>query len=62
MSLVGPSEKRTLQPIYNWLKILTFQTKFGKKHFSYQNSPPLYDIMQKEVENFQFLQVENFDL
>ena len=29
-SVVGPSETRKLQLIYNWLKVETFQPKFDK--------------------------------
>ena len=51
ISLVGPSETEKSQLIYNWLRIGTFQPKFGKIHFFYQHSQPLYDVMQKEIKN-----------
>ena len=55
-SLVGPSETGKSQLIYNWLKIGTFQPKFNKISFFYQHSQPLYDVMQKEIKNLEFLQ------
>ena len=61
ISLVGPSENAKSQSIYNWLKIGTFQPKFHKIHYFYQHSQPFYDVMQKEVENLEFLQGVNFD-
>ena len=51
ISLVGPSETGKWQLIYNWLKIGTIQPKFDKIYFVYQHSQPLYDVMQKEIEN-----------
>ena len=61
ISLVGPSETGKSQLIYNWLKIGTFQPKFDKIYFFYQHSQPLYDVMQKEIENLEFVQGVNFD-
>ena len=55
ISLVGPSEIRKSQLIYNWLKIGTFQPKFDKIYFFNQNSHPLYDIMQKETKKIEFV-------
>ena len=46
-SLVGLSETKKLQLLYNWIKIATFQTKFDKIYFFYQHSQALYDVMQK---------------
>ena len=60
-SLVGLSETRKLQLLYNWLKIATFQTKFDKIYFFYQHSQPLYDVMQKEIENLESVQGVNFE-
>ena len=51
ISLVGPTETGKLQLIYNWLKIGTFQPKFDKIYFFYQHSQPLYNVMQKVIEN-----------
>ena len=60
-SLVGPSETGKSQLIYNWLKIGTFQPKLDKIYFFYQHSQPLYDVMQKEFENLEFVQGVNFE-
>ena len=62
ISTVGPSETGKLQFIYNWRKIGTFQPKFDKMYFFYQNSQPLYDVMQKHIENLEFLQGVNFEI
>ena len=61
ISLVGPSETEKSQLIYNWLKIGTFQPKFDKIYFFYQHSQPLYDIMQKEIKNLEFVQGVSFE-
>ena len=61
ISLVGPSENGKLQLIYNWLKIGTFQPKFDKIYFFYQHSQPLYNVLQKEIENLEFAQGVNFE-
>ena len=61
ISLVGPSETGKSQLIYNWLKTGTFQPKFEKIYFFYQHSQPLYDVMQKEVKNLEFVQGVNFE-
>ena len=61
ISLVGPSESRKSQLIYNRLKIGTFQPKFDKIYFFYQHLQPLYDVMQKEIENLEFVQGVNFE-
>ena len=61
ISLVSPLEKKKSQPMYNWPKIGTFQAKFDWKCFFYQHSQPLYDVMQKEIENLKFVQGVNFE-
>ena len=61
ISLVGPPETGKSQPIYNWLKIRTFQFKFDKIYFFNQHSQPLYDVMQKEIENLEFVHGVNFE-
>ena len=61
ISLVGPSETGKLQFIYNWLKIGIFQPKFDEIYFFYQHSQPLYNVMQKEIENLEFVQGVNFE-
>ena len=62
ISLVGPSETGKLQLIYNWLKTGTFQPKFDKIYLFYQLSQPLYDVLEKEFENLEFLQGVNFEI
>ena len=61
ISLVGPSETGKSQLIYNWLKIGTFQVKFDKIYLFYQHSQPLYDVMQKKIENLEFVQGVSFE-
>ena len=61
ISLVGPSETGKSQLIYNWLKIGTFQPKFDKIYFFYHHSPPPYDVMQKEIENLEFVRGVSFE-
>ena len=59
--MVGPSETGKSQLIYNWLKIGTFSPKFDKIYFFYQHSQPLYDVMQNEIENLEFVQGVSFE-
>ena len=61
ISLVGPSETGKLQRIYNWSKVGTFQPKFDKIYFFYQHSQPLSNVIQKEIENLEFVQGVNFE-
>ena len=61
ISLVGPSESAKMQPFYNWLTAGTFQPKFDKNYFFYQHSQPLYDVMQNEIENLEFVRGVNFE-
>ena len=61
ISLVGPSETGKSHFIYNWLKIRTFQAKSVKIYFFYQHFQPLYDVMQKEIENLEFVRGVNFE-
>ena len=61
ISLVGPSETAKSQLIYNCFKIGTFQPNFGKIYFFYEHFQPLYDVMQKEIDNLEFVQGVNFE-
>ena len=61
ISLVGPSETGKAQFFYNWLKVGTFQPKFDKIYFFNQHSQPFYDVMQKKIENLEFVQGVKFD-
>ena len=62
VSLVGPSETGKSQLIYNWLKLGIFQPKFDTIYFFYQHSQPVYNVMQKEIENLEFFQGVNFEV
>ena len=59
--LVGPLETRKPQLIYSWLKNGTFQLKFDKIYLFYQHSPSLYDVLQREIENLEFVRGEDFE-
>ena len=61
ISLVGASKTGKTQPIYNWLKIRTFQTKYDKIYFFYQHSQPIYVFIQKDIKNLEFVQGVNFE-
>ena len=61
ISLVGPSETGKSQLLDNWLKIGTFQPTFDKIYFFYQHSQPLHDVIQKEIENIEFVLGVNFE-
>ena len=58
---VALSESGKSQLLYNWLKIGTFQPKFDKTYFFCQHSQPLYDVMQKEIGNLEFVRGVNFE-
>ena len=59
--MVGPSETGKLQLIFIWLKIGTSKPTFDKIYFFYQHSQPLYDVMQKEIENLEFVRAVSFE-
>ena len=59
--LIGPSETGKPQLNYKWLKIGTSQPKFDNIYFFYQHPQPLYDVMQKEVENLAFVEGVNLE-
>ena len=61
ISLFGPSEAEKSQLSYNWLKIGTFQPKFDKIYFFHQHSQLLYDVMQKEIGNLEFVRGVTFE-
>ena len=56
ISLVGPSNSAKTYLIHEWLKFGTFQPKFDRFCFFYQNPQPPYDVMRKEIENLEFVQ------
>ena len=59
--MVGPSETGKSQLIYTRLKVGTFQPTFVKTYFFHQNSQPVYDVMQKEIGNLEFMRGVNFE-
>ena len=61
VSLVGPSEAGKTQYIYNWLRIGNFQPKFNKNYFLNQHSQLLYNVMQKGIENLEFVRGVNIE-
>ena len=61
MSLVGPSGSGKTYLIHEWLKDATFQPKFDKNYFFYQHLQPLYDVMEKEIDNLGFVQGVRFE-
>ena len=62
ISMCGPSETKKLQFICNWLTIGTVLPKIEKLYFFYQHFQPIYDVMQNENENIEFLHGVNFEL
>ena len=60
ISLVGPSGSGKSHPIFEWLKIGTFQPKFDKIFYFYQHYQPLYGQMQRK--NLKFIQGVDFEL
>ena len=55
ISLVGPSDSGKKYLIHEWLKVGTFEPKFDKIYFFDQHPQPLYDVMQKEIDNHEFV-------
>ena len=60
-SLVGPSDSGKTYLIHEWLKVGTFPPKFDKIYFFYQHPQSLYDVMQKENDNLEFVQGKHFE-
>ena len=52
---------RKVTIFYNWLKKGTFQPKLDKINVYYQHSQTLFGVMQKEIENLEFVQCVNFE-
>ena len=61
ISLVGPSETGKSKPIYSWLKNENLQPKLDKIYCFSQHSQTLYDVMQKEIEDLEFVQGVNVE-
>ena len=62
ISLVGSSETGKSLVNYNWLKIRMSPPKFDNFYCIYQRSQPIYIVMQKEIDNPQFVQSANVDI
>ena len=60
--VVRPSEMRKLQCFYNWLKNGIFRTNFEKIDNFYQHSQPLYNVLQEEIQNLDFVQGVKFGI
>ena len=56
ITLVGPSDSGKTYLIHEWLIVGKFQPKFEKIYFFYQQAQSLYDAMQKEIDNLEFVQ------
>ena len=61
ISLVGPSDSGKTYLIHEGLKVGTFQPKFDKIYFFYQHLQPIYDVMQKEIDNLELVQGVHFE-
>ena len=61
ISLLGPSDSGKTYLIHEWLKVGKFQPNFDKIYFFYQHPQPLYDIMQKEIDDLVSVQGVNFE-
>ena len=59
--LVRPSDSGKTYLIHEWLKVRTFQPKFDKTYFFYQHPQPLYDVLQKEIDNIEFVRGLHFE-
>ena len=54
--LVGRNDSGKAYLIHEWWKVETFQPNSDKNFFLYQHSQPLYDVMQNETDNLEFVQ------
>ena len=61
ISLVGPRDSDKTYLIHEWLKVGIFQPKFNKICFFFQHPQPLYDVMQKEIDNLELVQDVHFE-
>ena len=60
-SLVRPSNSGKTYLIYEWLKVGTFQRQVGKIFLFLSALQPLYDNMQNEIGNLEFVQAVKFE-
>ena len=61
ISLVGPSDSGETYLIHECLKVGTFQPKFDRICFFYQHTQPIFDVMDKEIDNLEFVQGVHFE-
>ena len=62
ITLIGPSDFGKTYLIHECLKGGTIQPSVDKIHFFYQHPRPLYDVMQKEIDNLEFVQGVHFEI
>ena len=62
ISMFGPSETGKSQLNYNWLRIGTLQPKFNEIYIFSQLSQPLYDVIEKGIENLEFVRGVIFEI
>ena len=60
--LVGPSDSGITYLIIEWLKLGSFQPKFDNFYFFYYYPQPLYDVMQREFDNLEFVPDVHFEI
>ncbi len=61
ISQVRTQRFRKTYLIHEWLKVGTLQLKFDKIYFFNQHPQPLYDVMQREIVNLEFVQCVHFE-
>ena len=61
ISLVRPRDYGKTYSIHEWLEVGSFQPEFDKICVFYQHLQPLYDVMQKEIDNLEFAQGVQFE-
>lgn len=60
--LIGPSGSGKSQLLFCMLKAGVFQPPFDKIFYFYQYHQPLYDQMQKQIKNIEFISCIDFEL
>ena len=61
ISLIGPSDSGKTYLIHELLKVGIYQPKFDKIKIFYQHHQPLYNVMQKGIDNLEFVQGVHFE-
>jgi len=62
MALVGPSGSGKTQFIYNMLKNTVFRPEFNRIFYFYQHFQQIYQMIQQEINNIEFIQCIDFDM